>query len=96
MRDILVFHDDVSIAQMLHDICEMEGYNVARTRTVEETLEALRTAPHRLIGLSCSPSATTARYIRMGRSSRSSATIPTSMVGTAISPSTIGRSQRRR
>jgi hypothetical protein len=51
MRDILVFHWDVSIAQMLYEIREMEGYNVTRTSTVEKTLEALRTAPHPLIVL---------------------------------------------
>jgi hypothetical protein len=56
MCDILVFHWDVAIAQMLQEICTLEGYNVTRTssvedRLVEEALEALRTAPHPLIVL---------------------------------------------
>src|SRR5215469_14088313 len=36
---------------MLSEVCTLEGYNVARTSTIEKTLEALRTAPHLLIVL---------------------------------------------
>jgi DNA-binding response OmpR family regulator len=51
MRDILVFHDDICVAKMLYEVCTLDGYTVTRTSMVEETLEALRTAPHRLIVL---------------------------------------------
>src|SRR5215469_11175182 len=51
MHDILVFHDDVAIRDMLYEACTLEGYSVTCTSMVEETLAALRTAPHRLIVL---------------------------------------------
>jgi hypothetical protein len=51
MHDILIFHDDVYLAHMMCTACQEEGYKVTCTSTVQETLEALRTAPHSLIVL---------------------------------------------
>jgi CheY-like chemotaxis protein len=51
MAHVLVFYDDESIAMLIAEICEEEGYAVTVVHSVEDALMVLRSSLHPMIAL---------------------------------------------